>query len=209
MIREFYEWVNFWWENAPNIEADRILVIGDSITNGYRSILQKNLNENNILVDMTVGSRSVEDPALEAEFKYVMGTANNFKYKLIQFNNGLHGAHLSVNEYEAGIRKHVQIIKELQPQAVILLATSTPYTPKNSEGTINLIKNKQVIERNEILKKLSSELCLPLNDLFYSIAGKSEYPQPDEVHFTSAGYEYLAKITADIIKSVLKSNNYI
>jgi lysophospholipase L1-like esterase len=205
MTREFYEWVNFWWENAPDTEADRILVIGDSITNGYRPILQKNLKETDILVDMTVGSRSVEDPALEAEFRYVMGTANNFKYKLIQFNNGLHGSHLSAVEYEAGIRKHIQIIKELQPQAVIMLATSTPYTPKGSEGTIDMIRNKQVIERNEILKKLSSELYLPLNDLFSAIAGKTGYPQPDEVHFTNTGYELLAKITADLIKSVLYS----
>ena len=203
MVREFYEWVNFWWENAPDTTLDRIFVIGDSITNGYRPILQRILKEKDILVDMTVGSRSVTDPALEAEFRYALGEANNFKYKLIQFNNGLHGSHLSANEYEIGMRKHIEIIKELQPQAVLILATSTPYTPKGSEGTIDLNRNKQVIERNEIIKKLSNELSLPLNDLFQAIAGKSEYPQPDEVHFTAQGYEYLAKITVEKLSMFL------
>ena len=203
MVREFYEWVNFWWENAPDTTLDRIFVIGDSITNGYRPILQRILKEKDILVDMTVGSRSVTDPALEAEFRYALGEANNFKYKLIQFNNGLHGSHLSANEYEIGMRKHIEIIKELQPQAVLILATSTPYTPKGSEGTIDLNRNKQVIERNEIIKKLSNELSLPLNDLFQAIAGKSEYPQPDEVHFTAHGYEYLAKITVEKLSMFL------
>ena len=38
--REYAEWNNNWWEEAGNFEARRVLLIGDSITNGYRNDVQ-------------------------------------------------------------------------------------------------------------------------------------------------------------------------
>lgn len=200
MVREFYEWANLWWEDAPNTTAPRVMLIGDSITNGYKSSVQSLLRDNNVLVDMAAGSRSVEDPALLAEINYVLGDIQDHKYKAVHFNNGLHGSHLTDLEFETGMKKIISLIKTIRPESVLILATCTIYTPVGAEGTIDSIKNKQVLERNAIIKKLAAEYALPVDDLFAAVAGKTDYPQPDTVHYTETGYKKLAD---SAVKSLL------
>lgn len=199
MTREFYEWANFWWENAPDKTAQRIMLIGDSITNGYKNAIQNLLRDRGVLVDMAVGSRSVEDPALFAEINYALSEIHEHKYKVIHFNNGLHGSHLNSEDFERGLRNIITLIQTIQPEAVLILATCTVYTPLGSEGTIDIEKNKQVIERNAIIKKLADEFLLPIDDLFSAVAGNKEYPQPDTVHYTSEGYQQLAESATEIL----------
>jgi Lysophospholipase L1 and related esterases len=181
---EYAEWSNFWFENAPNKTAGRIMLIGDSITNGYRRPLQEKFKDSGTLVDMTVGSRGADNPSLYAEIEYAIGSLNGYKYKVVHFNNGLHANHLTADEYEQGMIHCIELIKKLQPEAVIILVTSTPYADED--------KNAYVHERNAIVKKLAVKYDLPLDDLFTAVTGDSEYPQPDGVHFTSVGYEHLA-----------------
>lgn len=200
MIREFYEWANLWWEDAPNMTAPRIMLIGDSITNGYKNAVQNLMHEYGVLTDMAAGSRSVADPALYAEIGYVLSDIHNHTYKVIHLNNGLHGSHLNAAEYEAGMRGIIAHISKLQPEAVLILATSTVYTPAGTEGTIDTDKNKQVLERNVIIGKLAAEYSLPVDDLFAAVAGKAEYPQPDTVHYTETGYKKLAESAVNSIK---------
>lgn len=183
---EYAEWANFWFEDAPSKNADRVMLIGDSITNGYRRPTQEKLKSFGILADMAIGSRGVDNPALYAEIEYAIGAVNGYKYKVIHFNNGLHASHLTAAEYENGMRHCIDLIRKLQPEAVIVLVTSTPYSDDS--------KNGLVIERNNIVKKLAIEYNLPLDDLFSAVAGKNEYPQPDGVHFTSVGYDCLAEL---------------
>lgn len=200
MIREFYEWANLWWEDAPNMTAPRVMLIGDSITNGYKNTVQNLLREKGVLVDMAAGSRSVEDPALFAEINYVLCDIQEHKYKAVHFNNGLHGSHLSGEEFETGMKKIISLIKTIRPEAMLILATCTIYTPAGTEGSVDTIKNKQVLERNAIIKKLAAEYALPVDDLFAAVAGNADYPQPDTVHYTEAGYKKLAE---SAVKSLL------
>lgn len=193
MVREFYEWANLWWEDAPNMTAPRVMLIGDSITNGYKNTVQNLLRENGVLVDMAAGSRSVEDPVLFAEINYVLSDIQDHKYKVIHFNNGLHGSHLTSGEFETGMKKIISLIKTIHPEAVLMLATCTIYTPTGAEGTVDPVNNIQVLERNAIIKKLAAEYMLPIDDLFEAVAGKADYPQPDMVHYTEAGYKRLAE----------------
>jgi len=183
---EYAEWANFWYEDAPNKTAERVMLIGDSITNGYRRIVQEKLKDTGILVDMTVGSRGADNPALYAEIEYAIGSVNGYKYKAIHFNNGLHANHLTADEYEHGMRYCIGLIRKLQPEAVLILVTSTPFVSESDTTFVN--------ERNDIVRKLAAEYNLPVNDLYTAIAGKSEYPQPDGVHFSAVGCEYLADI---------------
>jgi len=192
---EYAEWANFWFEDAPNQTAERIMLIGDSITNGYRRIVQEKFKDSELLVDMTVGSRGADNPALYAEIEYAIGDVNGYKYKAVHFNNGLHANHLTADEYETGMRYCIGLIKKLQPEAVIILVTSTPLADNSN--------NAFVFERNEIVKKLTAEYNLAIDDLFIAVAGKAEYPQPDGAHFTSVGYDHLAQTVYNKIAQIL------
>jgi acyl-CoA thioesterase-1 len=197
MKLEFYEWANFWFENAPADIADvgRVLLIGDSITGGYRVPTQKLLAAKNLVADMAIGSRGADNPALYAELEYIAGPTVNYKYKAIHFNNGIHAGHLEVNEYKSGMRRCIETLKRLQPDAKMILVTSTAFSAPE--------KNKYIEERNAVVLDLAKEYSYAVNDLFSVVTLKPEYPQPDGVHFTAPGYEALGEAVSNKITSVL------
>ncbi len=203
MARETYEWANLWWEHAEDFDSPRIIVIGDSITNGYRGQLQQKLNGLGVMVDLYAGSRSVEDEAYFKETEYVLGVHHGYNYKVIQLNNGIHGDHITADDYEKGYRRELELVKSLHPEAVLALATSTIYTPKGMEGKIDEERNRFILDRNEIVRRLADEYKLPLNDLFRVTSGHAEYAQPDTVHFTFEGYDALSTATAEFVKKYL------
>ena len=55
--REQIEWCNFWYDNAVNSDAKRILIIGDSTARMVRSTLSKLLGRP---VDLFATSSSIE-----------------------------------------------------------------------------------------------------------------------------------------------------
>lgn len=203
MARETYEWANLWWEHAEDFNSPRVIVIGDSITNGYRGMLQQKLSNLGVMVDLYAGSRSIEDEAYFRETEYVLGAHHGYNYKLIQLNNGIHGSHISAEDFETGYRREIELIKALHPEAVLVLATSTIYTPKGKEGTIDEECNRYILERNAVVRRLSEEYGLPLNDLFYVTSGHAEYPQPDTCHFSSEGYDALSSAAAEFFRPYL------
>ncbi len=60
--RERLEWSNFWWEEA-NKECKRLLLIGDSVTRGYRSALNNFMSESGggYVVDLCAFSAAITD----------------------------------------------------------------------------------------------------------------------------------------------------
>lgn len=193
---EYAEWANFWFEDAPNQTADRIMLIGDSITNGYRRIVQEKFKSDGYLIDMAIGSRGVDNPSLYAEIEYAIGSTNSYKYKLIHFNNGLHAKHLTADEYEKGLRYCINLIKKLQPEAIMVLATSTSISDD--------IQNDFVKERNKIVKQLAAEFDLIVNDLFNAVYKNPDFPQSDGVHFKPEGCNRIADIVYGIIAQNMK-----
>ena len=121
-IHEDIEWANFWWEHAPDTKLPRVLLIGDSITNGYHGDVAR-LLKGKANVDMLATSASICDPSLIAQVKLAVG---DYKHAVIHFNNGLHGFHLDDAQYAAGLKRLVETLKQLEPQAKLIWATSTP-----------------------------------------------------------------------------------
>lgn len=194
--REYYEWCNFWWENAPDTESPRVLLIGDSITNQYRARTQAILKERGRpwLLDCTIGSRSAADPAWFAELDYMMSAVNGYTYRLVHLNNGLHGAHLSLPAYEDGLRRYIEKVRSLLPEAAVALVTSTPYEKASS--------NERVLARNEVVRRLSAEYGFLLDDL-YTVAAAQPDAWRDGVHFKPETAERLAVAAADFIERAL------
>ena len=192
MKREYYEWCNFWWENAPDTDSPRILLIGDSITNQYRGTVQQKIKALSLpyLTDMTIGSRGTTDPAWTLELDYMMSSANGFGYRLVHLNNGLHAMHLTPEEYESGLRAYIEKLNGYLPGAVKALVTSTPTKDQNN---LEIVKR-----RNDIVFRLAEEYKMPVDDL-YSAVDQSSDPWSDGVHFKPEAVEKLAETVTKFI----------
>ena len=196
--REYHEWCNFWWENAPDLSSPRILMIGGSITNQYRGEVQKIMKERSLtyLVDMTIGSRGSIDPAWTAELDYMMSAVNGYDYALVHLNNGLHAMHLTPEEYESGMRRYIEKLCACLPNAKKALVTSTPTRDEKSLETVR--------KRNEIVFKLSAEYGMPVDDLFSAVDIASD-PWSDGVHFKPEAVMTLAETVSGFIIKQLDS----
>lgn len=94
---ETMEWDNTWWEQTANTTAKRILYIGDSISCGTRHCITA-LSNAEIVCDGFGTSKGIDNPHLKASIELCMKQQS--KCDMILFNNGLHGWHLSNEEYE-------------------------------------------------------------------------------------------------------------
>lgn len=97
---EYFEWDSLWFDNAPDRKSDRVLVIGDSISCGYRIPLSK-IADGKYFVDGLGTSKAVNNEFFPLLVDYFISQMSNLK--VIMVNNGLHGWHLSEDEYAASI----------------------------------------------------------------------------------------------------------
>jgi lysophospholipase L1-like esterase len=198
--RERYEWCNTWWEDANNAEGPRVLLVGDSITVGYRPFVNE-LLKNEALADMYASSRGLDDPSYAKELKYML---SEYPYRVIHLNNGLHGMHLSEGEYREGFIATVQLISEIQPEAVIVLVTSTPVTKDGIPEEISDAVNSVVIARNASLRKIAQKYALPINDLYSLMLGKSGLCISDGYHYNTDGQKLQAETVVSAVKNAIK-----
>lgn len=199
MKREPYEWSNYWWDHADR-EGKRVLLIGDSITNGYSAIVRKHF-EGLAFVDMMATSKFIFDDGLEAEIKYFL---SQYAYQAIHFNNGLHGIDLPIDDYMTGYKRITELL--LSKGCALCLATSTPVTVLGRPKILDPVKNTVVTQRNQIVERIAREHNLPVNDLYHAVVGKKSIRDKDGLHYNAKGYRLLGRQVADILqKNLLES----
>ena len=207
--REGAEWTNIWFDEGLYFDRTRVALIGDSITHHYRPVVQRIVKEEMnlpISVDMMTGSRCAGDPALYAELECFFGSANGYKYDVIHFNNGLHGAcNNSMIDYDVfceGFVKCVELLHKLQPQAKIILSTLTDmnYGEEYISREGLKAKNDLVDERDAFIRKYAKENGYVLDDLRSLVCGKPDlYPQIDGIHYGEAGVRAMAEQVTKIV----------
>ena len=178
---ETYEWDDIWFDHAPDTDKPRILLVGDSISKGYRTPAIKELNDS-YHTDNWATSMAVDNPAFLKQLDLILMQAKG--YKLIHMNNGLHGWHLSTEEYKKHYEAIIRHILENYPQLKLVLALTTPV---------------RIQETKEL-----HQYTLPINDLYNSELIKSADTYTDTVHQNEEGYNILAKMVNNKIKEVLK-----
>jgi hypothetical protein len=193
-VLETYEWCDFWWEKTDKRDKPRVLLIGDSITRAYRPKVNQPLKEA-AHVDMLAISRAVDNPSLMQEIGYNL-SQEDFRYKVIHFNNGIHGLHLSHREYQRGLEETVAYIIENCPKARLILALSTPVTVEGRKEVINTELTDKLINRNNAIKLTGNKYKLPIDDLYAPMLGRSEYRAEDGLHYNDAGESAQADIVS-------------
>ena len=198
---EKYEWCDFWWGETDEHEHPRVLLVGDSITKGYRSTVS-GLLKGTAYVDMLATSRAVDNPAFLFELSYITGE-HSLPHDLVHFNNGLHGSHLTPEAYINGMDQAIHLLLDANPDMRLVLVTSTPVTVREDVNTLHPELNEMVIRRNEQVYALASKYTLPVNDLYTSMLEKPEFRSADGYHYNLEGQKYQADIVANLIRQEL------
>ena len=97
--REDIEWIDVWGPHNNDNELPRVLLIGDSITRQYNAGVEQNL-DGKAYVERLSTSKSLGDPALFGEIRTML---EQYDFDIIHFNNGLHGAGYTKEQYRQGI----------------------------------------------------------------------------------------------------------
>ena len=187
---ETYEWDNVWIDHADDLSLKRVLYIGDSISCGMRHVATS-LTENKILFDGFGTSKSLDNPYFKDAVK--LFAKQESRRDAVIFNNGLHGWHLDDNEYSYHYEEMLKfLLSEFKNTPIVIILTT---------HISNKERNKQVVSRNNVAKKLADKYGLPVIDLYTLSLEKAELLSSDGVHFVNEGYTLFAKT---LIQSLLE-----
>jgi hypothetical protein len=197
--RENTEWSNIWIPEATRTDLPRVLLIGDSICNGYHGHVEKEL-QGKCLVAMLATSSALGDPALTEQVKLLLG---NYKFAVVHFNIGLHGWDSTEEEYRLEFPKLLKVIRQGAPTAKLVWATSTPWRRQAPNLREFGEKNERVKDRNKIVVELAVHECIPVDDLYRLVENHPEYSGDDGVHYNVKGQTVEAAQVAHTILDAL------
>ncbi len=101
----------------------RVLLVGDSIVNGYEGEARRLLEAKGVNVTYWISSYCVTSPHYLTFLGIYLDEA---KYDVIHFNNGLHSLDTPTADWEKRFEAALRLIREKQPSAKIVWCTSTP-----------------------------------------------------------------------------------
>ena len=196
MIAEKIEWT---WEVTPDhLQPDlpNVLLLGDSITRNYFPDVTQDL-AGKANVYLFSSSISIGDPRLVAELKqfFVM---EHTHFRVIHFNNGMHGWGFSEPEFKAGFPALVHALRAQQPDAKLIWANITPVRKDNPDGATNA----RIVARNEIADAIVKRDQIPIDDQFEIVHQHSDM-YTDDVHPNKEASEIQGRQAADLIGKLL------
>jgi len=121
-----------------NQRLPRVLLVGDSICNGYQGEVQKAL-EGLMSVSYWVSSYCVTSPRYLKLLEFYLEES---PYEVVHFNNGLHSLGTPDAAWESGFRSALRLIKEKQPRAKIVFTTSTPLKDVGKTAKAKALKTR-------------------------------------------------------------------
>lgn len=181
----------------------RVLLIGDSILNGYQGKATK-LLAGKANVDLWVNpyNQSTHVNKLLGE------VLDNGPYDVVVFNMGLHGwqpGRIKPGTFEPLMKGYVEVLKTKLPKAKLLWASSTPVTVKGAPSEINQEINPNIVEQNRMAAKVMAEMGVPVIDFYGLLIEKRELARGDMFHWTSPAYDLIAQAAVDAILRELSS----
>ena len=211
---EGIEWTRVWREGAAG-NGERVLLIGDSIIDGAKNFLSKHLAPD-LFISVFTTSKGLNNPYFIKELS-LLCEQEDYDYKAIYLNSGLHFHRQSNEEYKANYKALIAEIRKMIPSVPIILGTSTPWTEGNTaavkdhdtpitlSGDVKFHeRNKTVLEYNEKVFEIGREEGISVFDAYSLMVKHPEFKSPDGLHYKSEGSDMLASNIASVIKDALK-----
>jgi acyl-CoA thioesterase-1 len=185
---------------ADDPKLPRVLLIGDSISRGYmpevRTLLEGKASVHRIPANGGSTAKGLKN------LKTWLGDE---KWDVIHFNWGLHDLkfghdgkkQVPLDEYEKNLRA---LVAQLKATGAKLIWCNTTPVPEGSDGRIA----GEEVKYNEAAARVMKEAGIPTDDLNAHAAAKLKDVQlPANVHYSDAGYKYLAEQVAKEIAAAL------
>ena len=190
--REATEWIVSYAYNAADAKLPRVLLVGDSICNGYSGDVCKEL-AGTAYVTFFATSKCVCDKSYLRSLAFFLDESD---YAVIHFNNGLHSLSSNRQDWETCLRASIKLIKEKGKGTKIVWASSTPLKdPKLTE---------KARELNAIAARVMVEEGIPTDDLFALMDPLDrEANWSDTFHFNSEAKILQAKAIGACVRKAL------
>lgn len=191
--REGTEWSITYAFDATDESRPRVLLIGDSICNGYNGAVREKLS-GAVNVSFWASSKCVTDPDYFRELDFMLDAR---PYDAVCFNNGLHSLTTDRSEWDAAYASSVAFIRAKLPESKLALTLSTPLKdPALTAKSASL---------NETVLRLAREQELPVIDLFSAMdpLDRERY-WSDTYHFRAEAIDIQAQIIAERVREMLK-----
>ena len=193
---------------AVNENKKQVLLIGDSLREGYCEYVKEELKD---IADVYFPLENCRNTqyiitSLRLWVKY----CDPEKVDVVHFNAGhwdvAHWSEVgdsltSLEDYGKNIIKIVKIANILFPNAKVMFATTTPMNPSIT-APVNPRTTEEIIQYNEVAKKVCKENNVPVNDLFELAITWGEEMFKDYCHLVDDGYKLLAHQVSNEIKKL-------
>ena len=191
-VREGIEWSITYAFDATDISRPRVLLIGDSICNGYNGRV-RDLLAGTVNVSFWASSKCVTDPDYFRELDFILDAR---PYDAVCFNNGLHSLTTDRAEWDTAYASALAFIRAKLPEAKVALTLSTPL----KDPTLTKIS----ASLNETVLRLAREEGLPVIDLFSAMDPLDrETYWSDTYHFRAEAIEIQAQRIAERVREML------
>ena len=196
---------NWGFEKAKDFDPKlpRVLLIGDSICIGYRSVVAKQL-AGKANVDAWLNPLHQASPELHEILAQVLAQG---PYDVIHFNMGLHGwvkGRIPEGQFEPLTRKLVTHLREGSPGAKLIWASTTPITLKGTPTELDATNNAVILSHNQMAEQIMAEMKVPIDDLYSLMTNHLELGKGDTAHWQLAGYQVLGQKVAAVVEEHLK-----
>ena len=193
----------------------RVLLIGDSILNGYANTVIKRL-AGNAYVDYWV------TPACQSEGfnKMLAMVLKNGPYDVIHINLGLHGfqkdrtvkgqtekqPRIPMDQFEPLTKAFVEVMRKENPQGKIIWASTTQISLRDKPTELDPESNPMIVEHNRLAAKVMAEMNVPVNDLYTLMNSRLDLKQND-FHWKDAAKKIQGDAVADAVLKLLPAKN--
>ena len=178
----------------------RVLLVGDSILNGYMGGVIKSL-KGRANVDAWV------NPYCQSEkFNGLLAEVlANGPYDVVHINLGLHGwqpGRIPQGQFEPLTKAFVEVIRRKCPKAKIIWASTTPIMVKG-KPELDPELNPIIVEHNRMAAEVMAGMNVPVNDFYSRMVGQLELARGNQFHWDAAGSRMLADAASKSIITAL------
>jgi hypothetical protein len=195
------------WKLYPAQNVDpklpRVLIIGDSICNGYRHTVVAKL-KGKANVDAWVTPYHIAAPQLLKELKGYLAATH---YDVIHFNHGLHGFgnRIPKGKYGELLENYLVEMQKAAPDAKIIWCATTPVNKQGDNAVLDPERNPVVVKRNAIAAEIMKKHDVPVTDLYSLVVNKPELRAgpKDQYHYNAKGTKLEGEYIADVLEKAL------
>jgi len=189
---------------VKNPNLPRVLLIGDSILNGYLATVVHEL-DGKANVDAWVNPYHQASEGLHEKLRAILAGRN---YAVIHFNMGLHGwpkGRIPDGQFIPLTLKLVETLRSNAPNARLIWASSTPVTTKGQPAALDPAINPIIVNHNAMAAQVMRAANVPINDLYILMVNRLDLARGDQFHWKPEGSLIQGKAVAASIAGQLKA----